>query len=208
MDINKNLTALILGIPSKTKRKIIAVCGAADLGKSYLSKQLATELTMRGLSAAHLEIDSYLIPRAKRLEIGISGYDINAYDLQALRNHLLAFLKGASFEFNEYDHSSGIANGSLVKVCESDYLILDGLHSMHSSFNDLIYYSIFIYTSDQLLKEIRHQADITKRKQSVKQSLAHLEIEFNLYKKHVEPNKYKADKLIELSKKWLYIERS
>lgn len=206
MELSERLVQVVANISSGATKRIVAVCGAADLGKSYLSKQLAIGLSECGLAADHLTMDSFLIPRVKRAELGISGYDINAYDISSLRHGLEDFLNGKPFDFREYDHSVGAANGPKNTVSEATCLILDGLHSMHYSLMGLIDYSIFIYADDSRLNQIRHQADIEKRKQSVEFSLSQLEWELKSYKDHVEPYKYHANKLLELSNKWQYIE--
>lgn len=207
MELSESLAKAITNVTSENPQKVIAICGAADLGKTYLSKQLMADFLASGISSAHLTMDSYLIPRAKRIEMEISGYDIGAYDLSSLQNDLVGFLKGKPIEFNEYDHALGAASGLRNTVDACSYLLLDGLHSIHESLSGLVDYSIFIYTTDKQLNEIRHQADVVKRKQSVAFSRNHLESEFNAYKKHVEPYKNKADSLLELLEKWQYVVR-
>ncbi len=206
MKLSEKLVEVITNLKSANEQKIIAICGGADLGKTHLSNKLLAELANRNLSAAHLTMDSYLIPREKRKALGISGYQLDAYDIDSLKCDLDRFLNGQPFDFNEYDHERGVANGSKNTIGPCSYLLLDGLHSMSETLWELIDYSIFIYTNDKQLNEIRHQADITKRKQSVEFSLDHLELELQRYKMNVEPYKHKADTVLELVNKWQYVE--
>lgn len=207
MEISEKLVKVISNIESTGAPKIISICGAADLGKSYLSAKIQDCLKERGLSSAHLTMDSYLIPRSKRIELGVSGYEIAAYGIDLLKQDLELFLQGKTIEFSEYDHELGVANGPKHHINTCSYLILDGLHSMNGSLREFIDYSIFIYATDSLLNDIRHQADILKRRQSVEFSLRNLELEHEKYKVNIEPYKYEADMVIELVKKWQYVEQ-
>ena len=49
---------------------IVSICGAADLGKSYLSNQLIKSLGQQKIITNHLTLDSYLMDRAIRKEKG------------------------------------------------------------------------------------------------------------------------------------------
>ena len=70
----------------------VAICGAADIGKSYLSRKLAVILNNQGIGTSHLPIDAFLLDRSERLRIGMSGYDAQAYDFDAIQK-LLSQLK-------------------------------------------------------------------------------------------------------------------
>ncbi|GEM_PF-6211176 len=84
-------------------------------------------------------------------------------------------------------------------------LIADGLHSMNEQLTSYLDFSIFICTSDDWLKQIRHQADITKRHQTIEFSKAHADSEFEKYKQFVEPYKKQANVILFLKEKWNYI---
>lgn len=207
MKLSGSLADAIVELGNKKSKSVIAICGAADLGKSFLARSLIDELELRGVSSAHLTMDSYLMPRERRIEAGISGYDAAAYDLATLNSDLQAFINFKAFGFQEYNHKLGCVNGPGKVISDTDYLLLDGLHAMHHSFKSLLDYSVFIYTSDKQLRDIRHQADLVKRNQTVDFSLAQLEFEFQSYKSNVEPYKACANKRIELLSKWNYVER-
>ena len=208
MDPTEKLVKVITNLESDNAHKIIAICGAADLGKTHLAQMLLTEFNKHKISAAHLTMDSYLVPREKRISLGISGYELEAYDIESLKNDLSAYKEnGQSIEFNEYDHMLGIANGPRKTISACSHLLLDGLHSMCDPVWELIDYSIFIYTTDQQLNEIRHRADIAKRKQSKQFSLDHLELELEKYRRNVEPYKQRAYTVLKLDRKWQYVEQ-
>jgi len=75
---------------------IVSICGAADLGKSYLSTQLMKSWVLQKINTNHLTLDSYLMDRAMRIEKGLSGYDIEAYSLMKAKKDLIKLKKRES----------------------------------------------------------------------------------------------------------------
>lgn len=164
---------------------LVAICGAADLGKTHLSKKLVSALENNGISAGYLTLDSYLMDREKRVTQGISGYQPEAYDIRKIKRDIIGYLKGDSIEFLPYDHAKGKACLPKSKIYQYQVLILDGLHSMHPEIKQHLGLSIFIHVSDELHISIRHNADRQKRKQSVAFSNRNLRNELNAYKFHI-----------------------
>jgi uridine kinase len=193
-----------LSLNSNKPQNIIAVCGAADLGKSYLCQQWVAELAKQGIAAPHLTLDSYLIPRIERTALGISGYDLVAYDLETAKSDLLAWRSGKSIPYREYNHQTGVTEESTRTIEPCSFLFFDGLHVMHEHFKSIPDYSVFIYTSDEQLVKIRQEADLNKRKQTVEFSLKNSLPEFEKYKQNIEPYKSKADQVLELTECWRY----
>ena len=68
----------------------------------------------------------------------------------------------------------------------------------------MIGYSIFVYASDELHLQLRHRADINKRKQSVGFSNLNLSKELSAYKLYVEPYLKSADVVYEVNEQWQY----
>lgn len=185
MEIKESLVNNLIQLSKKKEHTIIAICGAADLGKSYFAKELQALLHEQEVCAGHLTMDSYLLPRSKRISLGVSGYDPQSYDIDSLKTDLQTFLNSAPVFYKEYNHERGVADGEDQVITTCNVLILDGLHSMHSEINSLIDYAIFIFTRDSKLQKIRHQADISKRRQSVDFSLKNLVSELERYKHNV-----------------------
>ncbi len=183
---------------------IVSICGAADLGKSYLSNKISESLTKQHVKANHLTMDSYLMSREKRMEQGVSGYEIEAYNQTAILRDLIALKNGESIDFKSYNHSKGKSSSNSSKMNSSDILIFDGLHSMHSSFLPYIDLTIFVYTDDAFLKTIRSEADLVKRNYTSDFSKSISQSEFNLYKSNIETYKNKADYVLYLKNKWDY----
>ena len=59
-------------------------------------------------------------------------------------------------------------------------------------------------TDDDQLKEIRHKADIEKRKQTIGFSKRNSAVEFEKYKQFVEPYKNLASVVLFLKEQWNY----
>ena len=188
-----------------SKPSVVAVCGAADLGKSYLSQKILDELLDRGVSAGLLTLDSYLVERMERERRGLSGYQIDSYDQPGIANALSDFKDQNPIVYFPYDHTIGRACGERVELLPCSILIVDGLHSLHENIYELIDFSIFIYTDDESLKKIRFDADLTKRGLTVEQANNNSEPEFLLYKTMIDPYKSKADVRLHLVEKWRYL---
>jgi uridine kinase len=204
-------TAKILGQQLTTRLKskqssplLVSLCGAADLGKSTLSQQLVEQLHKLDIQTGHLTLDSYLMDRSKRSTLGISGYQPEAYDLTKIQTDVQQCLAGHPINLFPYDHSLGKTVPPAITIQPCNVLIIDGLHSMHEQLKHLIDFSIFMYTSDENLLEIRQQSDLEKRKQTEEFSVLNLETELLSYKINVEPYRREADVTLELIEPWQY----
>ena len=205
MEILREVANTIASLKRNDGRVLVAVCGAADLGKTYLSIQLVFKLKQKGIEANHLTLDSYLMERTDRISRGISGYHPGAHDLPLVKNDLKRYKKGHSIEYYPYEHSTGEKAASKEVILPCPILIVDGLHSMNEQLTPYLDFSIFICTGDDQLKQMRHQADITKRHQTIEFSKAHADSEFEKYKQFVEPYKKQANIVLFLKEKWNYI---
>ncbi len=204
MEIQKELANKIASLKEREVCFFVAICGAADLGKTYLSAQLVDVLNQMELNANYLTLDSYLMSRTDRIRRGTSGYHPGAYDLSLVESDLKRFKNGQPIEYYPYDHSVGekVASKSVINPCS--VLLIDGLHAMNTKLTPYINFSIFICTSDDRLKQIRHQADITKRQQTIEISRKYAVSEFEKYKQFVEPYEKQASVVLFLKEKWNY----
>lgn len=184
--------------------QFVAVCGAADLGKSTLCKTVIDELTSMGISADILSMDSYLIPRQRRNALGISGYHSEAYEWDRLYCDLTRLQFGNCIHIEEYDHKAGIANGDLREIRPAAVILIDGLHAMHPRIIAFLDLSVFVRTSDSHLKQLRLNADIEKRGLSPETALEQADKEFARYKKHIAPYEADAQIILSLADNWEY----
>lgn len=186
------------------KPAIVAVCGGADLGKSFLSERLVDHFLQRNISAGHLTMDSFLLDRPERTEAGLSGYQVESYDFPKIHAALGRFRQRQPISFAQYGHFDGRKGDTqILEPCT--ILVLDGLHSMHETILPYVDYSIFIYADESAFKKIRFDADLTKRRLSVEVAGLNTEPEFLLYKKLVAPYRQNANIQLLLQKKWEYV---
>ena len=202
--IEQAIANKILEIQQRKQNVVIAFCGAADLGKSYLADKVVQVLNNRNIESSHLTLDSFLMDRAERKKKKISGYDSRAHDLQEILAVLQDWKSGRTITFRPYDHHTGTKSKDVQTIRPAQILLIEGLFSMHDSFQTLIDGSFFFYTSDEKLKEIKLEADLTKRNYTREYSRSLYAIEFRLYQQNIEPFKEKADFRLFLKEKWQY----
>ncbi len=195
---------IVASIEKQKKPIVVAICGAADLGKSHLSKEFVKSLRIKGTSASHLTLDSFLIERSKRLKQGKSGYQIEAYEHLSALEAISQFKQGQPIIYAPYEHDKGKQSCSLETLEPSTILFFDGVQSMHEQFLPHVDLSVFVYTGDDVLKKLRIKADLTKRNLTIETAENNSESEFLQYKKQIEPYKKHADFQLFLERKWSY----
>ena len=200
----EKITRFIIDRVGSGSNTVIALCGAADIGKSYLSSELAQSLEARGISANCLMLDSFLMNRSDRIKNNLSGYDAEAYDFESIAWLLTQFQLGQSISYFPYDHPAGTNSSTQKTIMPCKVLIIDGLHAMHKTLKSFCSLRLFVFTDDEQLRSIRRKADAVKRKQAPEVSERLEPLEFEAYKRQVEPYKKDADLLIYLRRKWEY----
>lgn len=208
MDVPERIAEHIALLKSPSQCFVVAICGAADLGKSYLSQALVKKLNSKGVDSECISLDGYLMPREERIKSKISGYNPSAYDLSSVKSDIATLRNGTSINIGLYDHEKGQTFPDKVVIEPCEVLIVEGLHAMHSELAALMNLSVFVFTDDLHLGQIRHHADQEKRRQTVAFSKANLAVELERYKEFVEPYKKEADLLFSLIEKWHYTEVS
>ncbi|MCG8618249.1 MAG: hypothetical protein MI802_18700 [Desulfobacterales bacterium] len=204
MDVDKEIAERILTRMGTQRRFVAAVCGAADLGKSFLSDAISGQLNRLGVPAGLLPMDSFLTDRESRVEQNLSGYQPEACNLKEVERLVGLFKQGNDIAYSPYDHTTGKTQSPALEISGARVLIVEGLHSMHGALVSYIGMSLFIHTTDERLRKIRREADIVKRRQSVAYSRAVEPVEFRHYKQQVAPYRDKADLCLFLEKRWQY----
>lgn len=184
--------------------RVVAICGAADLGKSYLARQLVAKLRERMIPAVCLGLDSYLIPRDVRAKQGLSGYDPGSHDLDSAKRDVERLLSGQSIEYFEYRHDAGHRSEHAILLEPASHIFIEGLHSMHPSLASLVDFSIYIFTSEAELRRIRREADLKKRKLTNIEANEHEASELESYYRYVHPYKTACNVSIYLDQHWHY----
>ena len=203
--IENKIAELITELCNLQKPLIISICGAADLGKTHISKEVTRLLNIENTSSAHLTLDSYLLDRDERKEKGLSGYQIESHNIELIQSDLGNWIEKGEINYRPYCHKTGTKEEVYKSIKSSKVLLIEGLFSMDKLLLPYIDYSIFIFTSDENLRLIKYEADITKRGYTKAYSEKIYNAEFELYKKNIEPFKNVADCKIMLLNKWNYI---
>lgn len=187
-----------------TKIHVVAIGGAADLGKSYLAEQLVGKCEREGVSATCLGLDSYLLPRDVRVKRELSGYDPRSHDLDNAKRDIERLLSGETIDYYEYMHDTGRRAERPISLEPASRIIVEGLHSMHPLIAPFVDFSIFIFTSDKLLCRIRGEADLRKRKLTEIEADRHERRELEHYYKYVHSYKDSCDVRLYLDRRWHY----
>jgi len=66
------IVSAILADRLPNNQEIIAICGAADLGKSYLAAEIVRSITANGVTGAYITLDSFMMNREDRINRGLS----------------------------------------------------------------------------------------------------------------------------------------
>ncbi len=199
------LAQRILGVrEDKAGPTIAAIGGAADLGKSHLARQLVGEFQRRGYSADVFALDSFLIDRATRKSRGLSGYDLEAYDLDQAVGTLAGLSRGETIEYHPYDHQQGARSATGRTMPPPEILVFEGLFALAEVFAPQIQVAFFVYTDDAQLIRIRSAADLSKRGYTREYSQHISQSELERYKNNVEPLRLRADFRLRLIRPWEY----
>lgn len=205
MMIEQSIVDKILDVHRAKKTIIVAFCGAADLGKTYLANAVVKSLNTYQIRSAHLGLDAFLMDRVQRKRRGISGYDPRAHDIQQIVSTLENWRESKPIKYYAYDHQAGEKCREYTLIDNCELLFIEGLFSLHETILPFIDLSFFLYTEDQMLKKIKLAADLIKRGYSPEYSKKIYPAEFELYKQHIEPMQEKADYRLFLQDKWQYM---
>lgn len=195
----------ILEVRKTRETIIVAFCGAADLGKTYLAKAVVQLLNSYEISSAHLGLDSFLMNRTERKRKGISGYDPKAHDIQQIVATLRNWRAAKTIKYYAYDHQAGEKTKDYTLINDCEVLLIEGLFALHESILPFVDLSFFFYTNDEILQQIKLASDLVKRGYTPEYSRKIYQAEFELYKQHIETMSEKANYRLLLQDKWQYL---
>lgn len=187
---------------SPTTKIVMAVSGAASLGKSTFCKGFEGYLRSIGFDAAHVQLDGYLIPRGERRKLRdpenplqeLSGNDPNATDLEKLVNDMERLLFfGQTIDLPLYNHTDGTISGS-IQVSPAQITLLDGTIAFHESIRERFpNFLIFMYSDEATMKALGIEVDTKERGYTVDEARRNSETEFIAYMRHIHPRMKFAD---------------
>src|SRR3989338_3449202 len=187
---------------SSNTQTVMAVSGAASLGKSTLCREFESYLRNMGLDTAHVQLDGYLMPRGELKKLRdpenplqeLSGNDPNATDLEKLVNDMERLLFfGQTIDLPLYDHTDGTISGS-IQVSPAQIVLLDGTIAFHESVREKFpNFLIFMYSDEETMKALSMEVDIRERGYSINEARKNSETEFIAYMRHIHPRMRFAD---------------
>ena len=152
----RNLPALIRERLRHDDSVLVAIDGAAGLGKTTLANILRREFPGQ---ATVLHADDYLAERHERFAQRLIAYDPRAIDLEALRQDINALSQGRDVIVRPYQHPTG-THSSPVVVPSRPLLIVEGAHTLTAP-DHLI--GVFIDGTENAMYHFRRERDVRER---------------------------------------------
>ena len=205
MDLAQTLASLVhASLTTRTPPILVALCGWADTGKSTVAGQLCGALVRLGTSSDLISTDSFMLDRAERNALGISGYNPLSIDINALETSLSKFSLREAFTHYPYDNGTGTkqVNPSVVEPC--DVLVVEGIHSFHPGIAKQMSMKVFFDSDEATLRKMRYRANMQKRGMSPASAEAKIQNEWQDYCALVRPLITSADLVVHVDERFNY----
>jgi uridine kinase len=201
----ENLVMRIVSEPASTAgAKVVAICGWAGTGKSTLAQSLCECLRSRGVSADHISTDSFLVERAVRKKIGVSGYNPVATDLVALQSAFASIINGVEFEYRPYDSKAGKQCGPKRKFGTPDVSIIEGVRAFDACILPWVSLAIALRASSDVMKSLRIAANLRKCGLDLHEATRWLDIELREFDEFIAPTFSRADIVADVDSRYSY----
>lgn len=125
-DAARHIAAFVAARPKRVRgscvRRAVGVVGAPGLGKTTMSSLV--RLLLDDTDVAHL--DHYLLPRATRRKLGVSGFEPRGYDVARAAEDVRAFLEaGEPLRLRAYLRDG--THGPRLPVLPASTVLFDGV---------------------------------------------------------------------------------
>ena len=141
--------------------RVIAIGGAAGLGKTTLSTSLRLFFESNGASSTHVQLDGLLYPRKIRQQLGVNGYQLQGWEHTIAEKLLRSMLcDGNTIHIPEYlpDGSHGVEH----TLSPASYMLLDGNYSLLGPISELVDTLIVLDADIDVLECLRYDRDVVK----------------------------------------------
>jgi len=177
---------------------VLLIGGAGCAGKSFFSHELARDLTGVGVKASVLELDCYLLERAKRHNgaVHITGYDPRGYLLGEAAEDIRSLLSGVCVTVSPFDHRTG-RRAPPIQVQPAQTLIIEGSMAFRDPIYGFGHARIFLDSTQHVLFGNRLQREL-----AFGMSLEQIERKFASlredYFKFILPQRRRADLVVRI----------
>lgn len=150
----------------RTSPLIVAIGGPGGTGKSTFTKSLMRDLP----KVAHLSLDDFRLPRARRAAMGLYGSHPDGNDLKRLRRCIALARRGLSFAAPVFDQKAG-ETLSIRQVEPQPILLCDGEIAAHDALGDLFDHLIIVTAHWRTQLDTRLGRDISRRAHSLEKAI-------------------------------------
>jgi uridine kinase len=185
-------------------RWVLAVSGAAALGKTTLCKSVVSLALQRQLAAEVVALDGFLIERDTRIAMDISGYDhraTNFTDLHACLHQLIQ--RGHETWFPTYSHENKGKRGAPTLHQPRRLLILDGIASLQHDVRR-VFPNITLFLSSDAPTRSRLRRAVDERRGHIYKLPADDPREETAYVEFIAPQETSADFVVRVMNHGVY----
>ena len=189
--------------------KLVLISGPSSSGKTTFSKRLSVQLLTNGILPYPISLDNYFLPREETPKDENGDYDyesIYALDLELFNSQMQAILRGEEVELPYYNFQTGKREyrGQKLQLRDNMVLVMEGNHGLNPELTPQIpddnkfkiyvsalttialdYHNWIPTTDNRLVRRIIR--DFNYRGYSAQQTIARWQIEFAVFRSHVEP---------------------
>jgi phosphoribulokinase len=177
---------------------VFGIAGASGVGKSWLAERLQGRLQDR-TRVVTINADGYhKYDRNRRVSLGLVPEELIANRIDALSEDLLALRSGSSVIISTWDHFNG-APGPPKRVDPPEVLILEGLHSCLSVFEDRLDLRCYLDGSMEEISKWRMSRDMERRNYNPDWARAENEMRRVMTERHILPQKSVSDIVVAVS---------
>jgi len=178
---------------------LVGIAGDSASGKSTFAKGIVQLFGEENVLS--ITLDNYhKFDRKERKDLGITPLNPLANDFDLIYEHLKSLKSDKSIMMPVYDHSNGTFD-SPVKVEPKEIVVVEGLHPFYQKrIHQLFNITIFIDPAFEIRKEWKIKRDVEQRGYRYEDVIREIDLRLPDYRKYVEPQKRKAEIIIQIRK--------
>lgn len=140
------------------RKVVVAIGGYTGLGKGTLAKRSAESVG----DSVVLSVDSFILDRATKRRLGLSGDEESVVDFDSLSEVLSKLIHNRPTLIRPYDHVVGVFQEPIT-IYPSRYIFVEGTASLYPRLLPFLDLSYFLYADESTRHEIARQVYTTER---------------------------------------------